>query len=457
MDTQDSKTSLENRAPIGIIEGFYGPPWSREERLELFDWMSAGGLNTYLYAPKDDLKQRVLWREPYSAAEAVELKDLISACQGLGISFVYAISPGLDIRYSSEADRQALEKRFEEMLGLGCEGFALLFDDIPERLDAADLERWGSLGAAQANTGNSMFTWLRKRKPAARFLLCPTAYCGRMADAGLGGVDYLESLGRELNPEIKIFWTGPEIISQEISVEHIAGVSRLLGRKPLIWDNLHANDYDGRRFFCGPYAGRSAELREGISGILLNPNTEFPLNYVPIQTFGRFWKRESYEARAAYLEAMRSWLPRFARASGASQIEDLILFGDCFYLPYEEGPEGRALLNQLRSNLSKETGNSATVLERAKRLRDFCGGLPELLDRALFHALSRRVWDLREELDLVVRYLEHQGDPAKRDQLFRSDYHLPHTYRGGFVATLQKLLAQQPDGTFVLSKEFPNE
>src|SRR2546428_9329840 len=42
----------------GVIEGFYGQPWSQPERLELFDWMAAWGLNCYLYAPKDDLKQR---------------------------------------------------------------------------------------------------------------------------------------------------------------------------------------------------------------------------------------------------------------------------------------------------------------------------------------------------------------------------------------------------------------
>ena len=39
----------------GVIEGFYGPPWSRAERLQLFDWLAAWGLNTYLYAPKEDL------------------------------------------------------------------------------------------------------------------------------------------------------------------------------------------------------------------------------------------------------------------------------------------------------------------------------------------------------------------------------------------------------------------
>jgi hypothetical protein len=48
----------------GVIEGFYGPPWSEAERLQLFATLQAQGLNTYVYAPKDDLKHRALWREP---------------------------------------------------------------------------------------------------------------------------------------------------------------------------------------------------------------------------------------------------------------------------------------------------------------------------------------------------------------------------------------------------------
>ncbi len=73
--------------------------------------------------------------------------------------------------------------------------------------------------------------------------------------------------------------------------------------------------------------------------------------------------------------------------------------------------------------------------------------LTELRLRPLFHALSRRIWDLREEVDLLDRYVAMKtGDPAARA---RSDFHLPGTCRGGFVARLQRLLMMKPDGTFV--------
>jgi len=438
----------------GVIEGFYGQPWTQSERFELFDWMADWGLNTYLYAPKDDLKHRTLWREPYSVSEAENLGELIRACQQRSLRFIYALSPGLDIRYSDEAELDHLRNRFEQMLALGCRNFSLLFDDIPDHLDTEDIRRWGSLASAQAHVANALFKWTRERRPDARFLFCPTPYCGRMAERKLGGERYLLIIGRELLPEIDVFWTGPEIISREITVAHAREMQTILRRKPLIWDNLHANDYDGRRFFCGPYAGRPPELRDAVAGLLTNPNCEFPLNYVPLRTLAEFVRAASgagWDARKAYLSAMREWLPCFATVGGSIVFEDLILFGDCYYLPHEEGAEAEALYERVRGLLMKRPSKwNATGItafrNSATRLHKLCVQLAELRHRPLFYALSRRIWELREELDLLLQFVAAKGGNERTDAPSLTS-HLPGTYRGGMVAKLQRLLVQQTDGT----------
>lgn len=247
----------------GVIEGFYGQPWSRAERIELFGWMRDGHLNTYLYAPKDDLKLRARWREPYTPDELNALRELIGSCLAHRIEFTYAISPGLDISYSSPADLDAIQRRFQQLHDLGAKNFALLFDDIPDRMRSEDARAFGSFAEAQAHVTNHIYFWLSERFAANNFFFCPTPYCERMAERGLGGgLKYLETIGAQLAPRIQIFWTGPEIISKEIPMPHTLQIGALLGRKPVIWDNLHANDYDGRRFYVGPYSGRSRELRE---------------------------------------------------------------------------------------------------------------------------------------------------------------------------------------------------
>jgi len=435
----------------GVIEGFYGAPWTRDERFTLFDWMVQWKLNTYLYAPKDDLNHRALWRDVYAAAEAAGLEELIQACRARGLQFIYALSPGLDLRYSEDSELECLRARFAQLLELGCEHFALLFDDIPDAMHAEDRHRWDSFAAAQCHVANAMFHWTRERVSAGRFLFCPTAYCGRMASRQVGGAGYLRTVGCELAADIDVLWTGPEIVSREIPLAHVEQLQGILRRKPLIWDNLHANDYDGRRFYCGPYAGRPPELRGAVGGLLVNPNNEFPLNRVPLRTLAEFVHCDGpWDARRAYLAAMRDWLPSFETVGPAIALEDLILLGDCYYLPFEDGPEAKSLYDSARQLFAADPGSwseQATAFRgRAERLRTLCTQLAALRDRPLFYALSRRIWELREELELMLHCARlKEQDPAAA---WHSDFHLPGTYRGGLVPRLQTLLDQNPDGTF---------
>jgi len=438
----------------GVIEGFYGEPWAQTERFELFDWMADWGLNTYLYAPKDDLKHRALWREPYSPAEGEVLGQIIEACKQHGLRFIYALAPGLDIRYSDEEELEGLQERFNQVVHLGGEHFALLFDDIPDQMTAADRKQWGTFAAAQCHVANSMFHWTGRLCPQGRFLFCPTAYCGRMANSDLGGEGYLATLGRELLPEIDVFWTGPEIVSREITVAHLKEIQSVLRRKPLIWDNLQANDYDGRRFYCGPYSGRPLEIRDQVTGLLSNPNNEFPLNFVPLRTLARFVQCSGpWDPRAAYTAAMQEWLARFDTVRGRVDFEELLLLGDCYYLPHEEGPEAEALYQLARAlvggNPAEMPDEVTAFRKKAGRLREICAKMTELRHRRLFYALSRRIWELREEMDLLERYMAARSEARGTEARYRSDFHLPGTYRGGIVARLQRLLTQEDDGSIL--------
>lgn len=432
----------------GVIEGFYGPPWTRAEREELLDWMSRFGLRTYLHAPKDDPHHRAVWRRPLPAAAVAELADLVAACTRRGIDFVWAIHPGLDIRYSSAEDLRALLGRLEQVLAIGGRDFAILFDDVPGTLDEADARAFGSLAAAQAHVANRVYEWLRGRAPAGRLLVCPTAYCTRMADAGLGGAGYLPTLGGALDSGIDVLWTGPEIISREITVDHLRGVTRLLARPPVLWDNLFADDYDAGRFFTGPFAGRPAAIRNHVRGVLVNPNNELPLNFAPLHTLGRFMRAAAdFDPRGAYREALREWLPAFALLPCGDAprppvtFDELVLLGDCFYLPHEHGTEARRLLDAAARGLAA-AGRGAEADEvrgTATRLVALTNRLADLEDRGLVHAMARRLWALRDELTLLLLRLDAAAGNPRPD-----DDHLPGPFRGGFVADLRRLLPFDP-------------
>lgn len=91
--------------------------------------------------------------------------------------------------------------------------------------------------------------------------------------------------------------TGSEVISRKLSVDCLVEVESVLQRPPLIWDNLHANDYDSRRLFLGPFKGREPQLKSHLRGLLLNPNCEFEANYIPLHTLGSWYRAGKEESK----------------------------------------------------------------------------------------------------------------------------------------------------------------
>ncbi|XP_043568867.1 protein O-GlcNAcase isoform X3 [Chiloscyllium plagiosum] len=271
----------------GVVEGFYGRPWSMEQRKELFRRMRKWGLNTYLYAPKDDYKHRMFWREMYSVEEAEQLMQLISAAKEHDIEFVYAISPGLDITFSNQKEVATLKRKLDQVSQFGCKSYALLFDDIDHNMCPADKEVFSSFAHAQLSVTNEIYQYLGEPE---HFLFCPTEYCGTFCYPNVAHSPYLRTVGDKLLPGIDVLWTGPKVVSKDISVESIEEVTKILKRSPLIWDNLHANDYDQKRLFLGPYKGRSTELIPRLKGVLTNPNCEFEGNFVAIHTLATWYK-----------------------------------------------------------------------------------------------------------------------------------------------------------------------
>nr|XP_046258394.1 protein O-GlcNAcase isoform X5 [Scatophagus argus] len=271
----------------GVVEGFYGRPWTMEQRKELFRRQQKWGLNTYLYAPKDDYKHRMFWRELYSVEEAEQLMTLIGAAKEHGIEFIYAISPGLDITFSNQKEVSALKRKLDQVSHFGCKSFALLFDDIDHNMCPADKEVFSSFAHAQVSITNEIYQYLGEPET---FLFCPTEYCGTFCYPSVSQSPYLRTVGEKLLPGIDVLWTGPKVVSKDITVESIEEVSKILRRAPVIWDNIHANDYDQKRLFLGPYKGRSTELIPRLKGVLTNPNCEFESNFVAIHTLATWYK-----------------------------------------------------------------------------------------------------------------------------------------------------------------------
>ena len=116
---------------------------------------------------------------------------------------------------------------------------------------------------------------------------------------GARPIDYWTELGRRLPTAIDIFWTGPVVCSDSISVAHLADVGGRLGRAPMLWDNYPVNDGEQASQFLhlSPLAGREAGLAEVSSGHFCNPMNQPWLSRYPLTGLGRL-----YGAQASSLD-----------------------------------------------------------------------------------------------------------------------------------------------------------
>ena len=437
----------------GVAEGFYGRPWSASQRRQLFAWMKSWGLNIYLYAPKDDLKHRLLWRELYSPDEAGELKSLIQDGRSKGLQFVCAIAPGLDLAYSSGRDVARLQRKANQLLSLGCRHFAITFDDIQPVLSEEDSRRFNSIAAAQSAVSNGFLKYLRDQTPDPILFFCPTYYCERMSGP-VRQSDYLKQVGRFLDSSIQIFWTGPEIVSASITVASIRELQGVLRRKPVLWDNLHANDYDLRRLYLGPYSGRPLELRDEVAGILSNPNCQFEANYVPLRTLAMFAQaKDNWHPRQAYQTALKDWLLQWktqpARPIAALELEFLC---DCLHLPYQHGPRAEQFLDDFQFLLRRPPRNWGRIGRACEKssaeIIALFDKMTALKNRELLYALYRHAWELKEELVLVGKYLNWLKSGPEPGQTYATPERRQKICRGGLVADLQRLLPMDDKGRF---------
>ena len=207
----------------GLIEGFYGPPWSHEERLDLLRFAVAEGFNTWVHAPKDDPYHRRLWRDAYPEPELERFAELAAEAQRLAVDFAYAIAPGLDVCYSKESEWEALLAKLEQLRGAGISIFQLLWDDVEHTLNCPEDERlYGHeerpSAAAQASFTNRFGREVEQPGP---LVVCPMGY------AGTGDSPYRKIFGERL--DLASSSTGPAPRSSRSGSRGRPSISRWRG------------------------------------------------------------------------------------------------------------------------------------------------------------------------------------------------------------------------------------
>jgi hyaluronoglucosaminidase len=271
----------------GYVEGYYGRLFTFEERLGIARELAKVGAGHYLYAPKEDTYHRRDWRKAYPAVWKRDFRDFVARSKKLGVTVVPGIAPGQTFRYHKAEDFNALVRKLTSLTDLGCREAALLMDDIPVTLPETDRNAFRSLGQAHGLIVHKLWPML-KRRGLKRLWFCPTVYSDFFAPEGLTHDAYLEDLTLFLEPGIEVMWTGRAIVSPDYRASDLAPLRKVTGVKPVIWDNLYANDYCPGKIFLGPFAGRDAAVRRNTAGMMLNPTGLYHTDIFLVNVLGGF-------------------------------------------------------------------------------------------------------------------------------------------------------------------------
>ncbi|MEU4088627.1 beta-N-acetylglucosaminidase domain-containing protein [Streptomyces aureus] len=381
----------------GVTEGFYGGPWTPEQRLAQLDFMGRTKQNRYVYAPGDDLFRQARWREPYPAGERALFRDLAERARRNHVTLTWAVAPGQAMCFSSDADVRALTRKLDAMWALGFRSFQLQFQDVSytEWHCGADAVAFGTgpgaAAKAQARVANAVARHLAARHPdVAPLSLMPTEYYED------GSTDYRRRLARALDQRVEVAWTGIGVVPKTITGAELARTRAVFGSHPLVtMDNYPVNDYAQDRVFLGPYQGREPAVATGSAALLANAMPQAEASRIPLFTAADYaWNPRDYRPQESWEAAIEDLADGDAR--GADALRALAGNEASSVLGGEESAYLRPLMEEF---WRARTATDRAAADRAsERLRAAFTVMRETPERLAGHPVATEVRPWTEQL-----------------------------------------------------------
>ncbi len=254
----------KNVKVLGYIEGYYGHLLSWENRIRIINSLNRNKMNTYFYAPKEDIFHRLNWRENYKIDWRKSFYDFCYYSKTKNINVIAGIAPGLDFDFRSlnksykgkkNSDLDLIYRKAYNLIEDGASSIALLLDDIPNNF----ISNFGT--DISEGTSHGILANMLSERIDIPIYFVPRIYADELINEE---PNYLNDLSNILNPEVNVFYCGKNVVSKTLF--KYSYIKKLFKNKIIFWDNYYANDYCPRRLFIGPYIGRTM-----IENIMINP------------------------------------------------------------------------------------------------------------------------------------------------------------------------------------------
>lgn len=281
----------------GFIEGFYGVPWSHEDRMNLMKDTSEYKMNTYIYAPKDDPYHRLNWKDLYPEKEAKQIAELAKAGAENNFNFCWTIHPGATLQFTDE-DFDALINKFEQLYDLGVRQFGVLFDDTDD---------WRN-GQKQAEWINKIDTEFVKAKGDVAPMIVISA---RYNSAWGPNMDrYFKPFMQTLHDDIQVMWTGHATMSNvSKEVFEWPKVQTGVDKDVAVWWNYPVNDYCDSRILMAPLHNLNQDL-DNVSGFFSNPMNQAEASKVALYSIADYtWNTDAFDYMKSWETSIEKFVP----------------------------------------------------------------------------------------------------------------------------------------------------
>ena len=359
----------------GLVEGYYGYPYSIEVKKDLMHFMKRHKMNTYLYGAKSDPYHSQFWKDPYPTSISAEqetngwlsqdmVKELAETSQATKVNFIWAIHPGNDFIYSSTVINDIMGK-FEKMYALGLRQFAVFVDDVGVPTSDADVQKnadrltalqraienkWNVDGAAASDTVRPLH-------------FVPQIYCTGFTSSKEQYNKFFQALATTPS-YVTIYTTGAGVWSVPNATDFNAP-REPLGRKVAWWWNYPCNDNaDGRIYPMDMYsnfrdlpsvwndATLPSELTDGL-GIVSNPMQQGEVAKTPLFSVADYvWNTAGFDNLTSYEASFKPVIPETEAAREAYK----------YLAPYLRTNENSGLSTLISSYKSK--GDPTALKER---------------------------------------------------------------------------------------------
>ena len=359
----------------GVIEGYYGVPYSVEVTKDLFRFMARYKLNMYMYGAKSDPYHTRYWDKAYPNKITEKekrfglmtqdmMQQLTTTAHQCKVNFIWAIHPGQTFTALGESDvLDRIMGKFEMMYQLGVRQFGVFVDDVGVPYDTPSLKQ-----CADRLSDLQNMTDTKWNTPGASVadMVKPLQYVPQLYAYSWTTAEKARKFWESLNPvpdKVNIYTTGKNVWSVPNSTD-LAVLNDYLGREVSWWWNYPCNDVDVTKIFVADtytnfadekhiHYDKDLEKDLKVKTIIVNPMQQGELSKIPLFGVADYtWNMDSFNNMANW----KASLPAILGEETAVSFERIVP-----YLRYYDSLSPLAgLINEFKAEY-KEKGTKATA------------------------------------------------------------------------------------------------